>query len=133
MDFYQPQLNSLNRGNNYFAHLIKATMKKNNKLNWITGILLLTFVSSCKKKDAPITTPAHYIKQSETVSIPSAITLPANEPNGNATVISLFAKGVQKYKSRQKANAGLGCMNGIYLVRKQICTTKATALLVCMA
>lgn len=83
-------------------------MKKNNIVKWMAGLLLLILAFSCKKKDASVTTPADYIKQSESISIPSAITLPVNEPNGNTTVISLFAKGVQKYKTRQKANAQTG-------------------------
>jgi hypothetical protein len=45
------------------------------------------------------------IAASEKLSIPSAIDIPANLPNGNTRVATYYAKGVQKYKAQEKAGS----------------------------
>ena len=49
--------------------------------------------------------PAYYITMSEKLEIPASVDLPANLPNGNSRVLTLFAEGVQKYKAQQKAGS----------------------------
>jgi len=62
-----------------------------------------TLLPSCNKHDeSPVDTnsPAYQISQAEKLVIPDAVALPTNLPNGNTTVASFFAVGVQKYKAQ---------------------------------
>jgi hypothetical protein len=47
-----------------------------------------------------INSPALRLAESEKLSIPPAIDLPSNEPNGNTRVATFYAEGVQKYKAK---------------------------------
>ena len=68
--------------------------------------LLVTIVMACTKdKEVNTDTPAHHISESEKLTIPAAIDLPANLPGGNIRVATYFAEGVQKYKAKQKAGS----------------------------
>jgi hypothetical protein len=58
---------------------------------------------SCRRDtNTDINSPAYYIAQSENLSIPSSVELPANLPKGNTRVATYYAEGVQKYKAQQK-------------------------------
>jgi len=67
------------------------------------SLLSLAMLLSCtrEKGHMDVTSPAYHILQSETTIIPQAIQLPQNLPNGNSIVATLYAIGVQKYKSEQ--------------------------------
>jgi hypothetical protein len=58
-------------------------------------------VASFEKGNAP----AAQIAASEKLTIPAAVDLPANLPNGNSRVATYFAEGVQKYKARAIAGS----------------------------
>ena len=66
-------------------------------------------LASCNKSDKPsapdTNSPAYFISQSETLTIPDAVALPANLPNGNSRVATFFANGVQKYKAQAVAGS----------------------------
>jgi len=49
--------------------------------------------------------PAANITASEYVTIPAAVAVPENLPNGNTRVATYYAVGVQKYKARIKAGS----------------------------
>ena len=55
--------------------------------------------------DRDVFPPAYYIQMSEKLQIPQPVDLPADLPNGNSRVITLFAEGVQKYRAQQKAGS----------------------------
>lgn len=67
-------------------------------------VLITAMMGSCKK-ETDTSSPAYHIRESEKLSIPAAIDLPANLPNGNTRVATFFALGVQKYKAQQKAGS----------------------------
>ena len=50
-------------------------------------------------------TASHFIQQSESLTLPASIDVPANLPNGNQRVASFYAVGVQKYKAQQIAGS----------------------------
>lgn len=85
-------------------------MKKNQLKNslLISG-LFLVFVTSCTrdKVDPVVNTnsPAYHIAQAANLSIPDAIELPSNLPNGNSTVATFFADGFQKYRAQEILNS----------------------------
>lgn len=77
-------------------------MFKRFKNNFTATVLLSIITVSCTydyEKDHP---PAWYIVQSEKLTIPSAVDIPLNHPNGNTRVATYYAEGVQKYKAQQK-------------------------------
>src|SRR5215217_2625544 len=49
--------------------------------------------------------PAAQIAASEKLTIPAAIEVPANLPEGNTRVATFYAEGVQKYQAREKAGS----------------------------
>jgi hypothetical protein len=49
--------------------------------------------------------PAAHISASESLAIPSSVSVPENLPNGNSRVATYYAVGVQKYKARIKAGS----------------------------
>ncbi len=49
--------------------------------------------------------PAAHIAASENLTIPAAVSVPDNLPNGNARVATYYAVGVQKYKARVKSGS----------------------------
>jgi len=68
--------------------------------------LLLAFYSiivmSCSHdKVTDTSSPSYHISQSEKETIPAAIALPENLPNGNSRVATFYAVGVQKYKAQE--------------------------------
>lgn len=63
-----------------------------------------TFISSCDKGGTE-KEPVHYIFESEKLTIPPGVELPANAPKGNTRVGTFYAKGVQIYKSQVKAGS----------------------------
>lgn len=70
-------------------------------------IFILALLASCKKEDSfDHNSPLYKIKESETLTIPAEVELPANLPSGNARVATYYAKGVQKYKAQLKAGGG---------------------------
>jgi len=82
---------------------------KNSKINMRIGglvfhviqLTMLLFLFSCNKNEKPDTnSAAFYISESEKLTVPAAIDLPVNLPNGNTRVATFFANGVQKYKSQ---------------------------------
>jgi hypothetical protein len=63
-------------------------------------------LSSCNKdKKTDLNSPAYFISQAESLAIPDAVALPGNLPNGNTTVATFFANGVQKYKAQEVAGS----------------------------
>ena len=66
----------------------------------LVSFLTSTVLFSCKKDNdkGPF---AGRISESEKLTIPAAIDLPANLPGGNIRVATYYAEGVQKYKSQQ--------------------------------
>ena len=75
-----------------------------------TSIVLATAMMGCffsckKEKKADTSSAAYFISQSETLTIPDAVALPANLPNGNTRVATFFANGVQKYKAQEVAGS----------------------------
>jgi hypothetical protein len=70
---------------------------------FIAAFLAATFIGC--KRDGMIDNAATNIAASEKLSIPSAIDIPANLPNGNTRVATYYAKGVQKYKAQEKAGS----------------------------
>lgn len=74
-----------------------------------TTIIASALLVACNKSDKPAApdtnSPAYYISQAETLSIPDAVALPANLPNGNTRVANFFANGVQKYKAQEVAGS----------------------------
>jgi hypothetical protein len=68
--------------------------------------MMLSAIVACRRDVSPdITSPAYQISESEKLSIPAAIDLPANAPAGNTRVATFFAEGVQKYKAQQVAGS----------------------------
>ena len=65
-------------------------------------ILLSISAIACTHEDDVDHTPAWHISQSEKLSIPTAVEIPANHPDGNTRVATYYAEGVQKYKAQQK-------------------------------
>jgi Protein of unknown function (DUF3455) len=73
-----------------------------------TGMLAIfsTIITACSHDiETNTNTPAYQINQSEQLSMPAAIELPANLPGGNTRVATYFAEGVQKYKAQAKAGS----------------------------
>jgi len=76
-----------------------------------TTLISSTIVVSCTRRDETTTTkadvnsPAYQIAQSEKISIPDAVELPSNLPNGNTRVATFSADGVQKYKAQAVAGS----------------------------
>jgi hypothetical protein len=85
-------------------------MKKNQfkKTLLISGFFSVIVMSCNRDKVDPVVdtnSPAYHIAQSENIVIPDAIALPSNLPNGNSTVATFFADGVQKYKAQEIPNS----------------------------
>lgn len=79
-------------------NVITRTSFINALVATVFGSILLT---SCKKDEKPDTsTPSFQISESEKLTIPDAVALPANLPGGNTRVATFFADGVQKYKAQ---------------------------------
>lgn len=68
----------------------------------LTGVLAVTIMACSKKNDQPENSPARQIMESEALTIPAAVDLPANLPGGNTRVVTYFADGVQRYKAQLK-------------------------------
>lgn len=58
---------------------------------------------ACEKDILNTSTPADHITASENLTIPAAVAIPDNLPNGNTRVATYYAVGVQKYKASIKA------------------------------
>lgn len=76
----------------------------------IASFILVTaaigLLSSCnKEKTVDTNSPAYFITQAESLTIPDAVALPANLPNGNTRVATFYANGVQKYKAQEVAGS----------------------------
>jgi hypothetical protein len=82
---------------------MKQTSIKMNR-HFIALTLLATFTASTVffscSKDNEKNSSAGHISESEKLTIPAAIDLPANQPAGNTRVATYYAEGVQKYKSQ---------------------------------
>ncbi len=87
-------LKKLNRKNSYAVHLIFSLA------------FALSFLYSCKKeKTVDTTAPSYKIAESEKLTIPIEVELPANLPGGNTRTATYYAEGVQKYKAQAKAGS----------------------------
>lgn len=70
------------------------------------GMMLATTMVSCKDSVEPDRSlPSYHLAASEQLVMPTAIDLPLNGPNRNSRVATYFARGVQKYKAREKAGS----------------------------
>ncbi|HET6996317.1 MAG TPA: DUF3455 domain-containing protein [Chitinophagaceae bacterium] len=70
------------------------------KFIFITTVSSVMVVACSRDNDVDVNSPAVKIAESETLSIPPAVDLPSNLPNGNTRVATFYAKGVQKYKAK---------------------------------
>ena len=73
----------------------------------LAGMALISTIAASCSHDHAIddNTASHFIQQSESLTLPAAIDVPANLPNGNQRVATFFATGVQKYKAQQIAGS----------------------------
>lgn len=70
----------------------------------LSVLLLFVFVNACRREaNENFTLPAYFIGESEMLTMPAAIDVPANQPNANSRVATYYADGVQKYKAQQVA------------------------------
>ena len=79
-----------------------------------TSVISSAMIVGCTHdydNNTDINSPALRLAESEKLSIPPAIDLPSNEPNGNTRVATFYAEGVQKYKA--KLIAGFHCLAAI--------------------
>jgi hypothetical protein len=81
-------------------------MKKNHFNSAVVLLVLSTIAISCTH-DKPVDTnsPSSHIAEGEKLTIPAAVEVPANLPNGNTRVATFYADGVQKYKAQIKAGS----------------------------
>src|SRR5688572_29657580 len=80
---------------------ILIKLKHLNKI--IPVFFLLSFTTIACTYDHDVDhSPAWHIAQSEKLTIPAAVEIPANHPDGNTRVATYYAEGVQKYKAQQK-------------------------------
>ena len=63
---------------------------------FLTTMTIMTLLSC--KRDIESKTPAEHLAHSETLVVPAAVALPANAA-GHTRVVTLYAEGVQKYRS----------------------------------
>jgi hypothetical protein len=79
-------------------------MKKNQfrKFIFITSVstAMIAGCSRDNENNFDFASPASQLAESEKLSIPPAIDLPSNEPNGNTRVATFYADGVQIYKAK---------------------------------
>ena len=75
------------------------------KLSAVALLLTTTIMYSCDKDDETSNVADEQIRASEAMTIPDAVTLPANAPSGNERVATYYAVGVQKYKAQVKAGS----------------------------
>ncbi|GAB3319025.1 hypothetical protein GCM10027299_11210 [Larkinella ripae] len=82
-------------------------MNKINACQPLGGLWLFLAInlSACSDHLEPSSSPVEHIRQSEQLSIPATVDLPANAPQGNTRVATYFAEGVQKYKAQAKAGS----------------------------
>lgn len=66
------------------------------------AFILPLFYSCKKEKVVDANSPSYKIAESEKLTIPAAVELPANLPGGNSRVATYYAEGVQKYKAQLK-------------------------------
>ena len=67
---------------------------------------ILSLLYSCKKDNATNINSAGYkIAESEKLTIPIEVELPANLPGGNTRTATYYAEGVQRYKAQVKAGS----------------------------
>ncbi len=83
----------------------------------MSAITVMT-VSCDRDDEIHVRNPAYHIHQSEKLSIPSAVDLPANAPKGNSRVATYFAVGVQKYKAQQKPGTDPGVYEWAFVAPK---------------
>lgn len=71
------------------------------------GLVALLFIIGACRREKPVDTasPSYQIEQSEKLTIPAAVDLPANAPKGNTRIATFYAEGVQKYKAQIKAGS----------------------------
>ena len=67
-----------------------------------TAIVLSLTAIACTYEHEIDHPPAWHIAQSEKLTIPSAVDIPVNHPEGNSRIATYYAEGVQKYKAQQK-------------------------------
>jgi hypothetical protein len=88
---------------------MKQTFQKMNGHFIASAFLVMVLAStafySCKKETDKNNSPAYHIAESEKITIPSAVDLPANLPAGYTRVATFYAEGVQKYKSQLVPNS----------------------------
>lgn len=76
------------------------------KLMMLVLVPALLIIAGCKEDETiDITSAAYLISESDKLTIPANVDLPANAPKGNTRVATYYAVGVQKYKAQQKAGS----------------------------
>ncbi len=83
-------------------------MKKQTALKTMVTLYLLmvVFIFACKEDEQIDTSaPSFLIAESDKLTIPTEVDLPANGSKGNTRVVTYYAEGVQKYKAQQKAGS----------------------------
>ncbi len=84
-----------------FTTVLIACKKDTTRINVTEEIQ----TSSANSLEANGNAPAAHIVASEGLTIPAAVAVPENLPNGNSRVAAYYAVGVQKYKARVKAGS----------------------------
>lgn len=97
------------------------------KKRFITGsvwgaVLFAVMAVSCKRESVHThdSSPAFHIWESDQLTIPAEIDLPANLPNGNVRVLTLYAKGVQQYKAQVKAGSYPASYEWVFVAPKAV-------------
>lgn len=68
-------------------------------------MLAATMVACTDHLEPDTSLPSHHIAASEQLTIPAQVALPSNVPRGTSRVATYYARGVQKYKAREKADS----------------------------
>ncbi|HYO23293.1 MAG TPA: DUF3455 domain-containing protein [Flavisolibacter sp.] len=78
--------------------------------------LVTSMFTACRRdKETDTTSPAYHLSESEKLAMPAAVDLPANMPNGNTRIATLYADGVQKYKAQLKAGSNPAAYEWVFV------------------
>jgi len=80
-----------------------VSTKINPRYVWSVLILVIIamIIFACNKEET-VKTPADHIRESESLVIPLSVAVPAYVPDGNTRVATYYAKGFQRYVSKEK-------------------------------
>jgi len=71
---------------------------------FVRTALAITVLAGCKKNnDTDYNAPAYRINESEKLVIPPSVDIATQFPGNTSRVLTLFARGVQRYKAQAKA------------------------------